>query len=26
VIIGFGKDANRALSGALAAVLSLEKH
>src|SRR5438093_395651 len=25
VIIGFGKDANRALSGALAAVLSLEK-
>jgi len=26
VIIGFGKNANRALSGALAAVLSLEKH
>jgi DNA-binding transcriptional regulator LsrR (DeoR family) len=26
VVIGFGKDANRALSGALAAVLSLEKH
>ena len=26
VIIGFGKDVNRALSGALAAVLSLEKH
>jgi hypothetical protein len=26
VIIGFGKDANRALSGALAAVLSLERH
>ena len=26
VIIGFGKDSNRALSGALAAVLSLEKH
>src|SRR5881398_323092 len=26
VIIGFGKDANQALSGALAAVLSLEKH
>src|SRR5437867_8081074 len=26
VIIGFGKDANRVLSGALAAVLSLEKH
>ncbi len=26
VIIGFGKDANRALSGALAAVLSMEKH
>ncbi len=26
VIIGFGKDADRALSGALAAVLSLEKH
>jgi len=26
VIIGFGKDANRALSGALAAVLSLGKH
>jgi Domain of unknown function (DUF4443) len=26
VIIGFGKDANRALSGALAAVFSLEKH
>ena len=26
VIIGFGRDANRALSGALAAVLSLEKH
>jgi hypothetical protein len=26
VIIGFGKDANRALSGALAAVLSLETH
>ena len=25
VVIGFGKDANRALSGALAAVLSLEK-
>ncbi|HEV2119695.1 MAG TPA: DUF4443 domain-containing protein [Candidatus Bathyarchaeia archaeon] len=26
VIIGFGKDAHRGLSGALAAVLSLEKH
>jgi hypothetical protein len=26
VIIGFGRDANRALSGALAAVLSLETH